>query len=366
MSSRRWLITVLSFLAAIGASVWIIRSSWSADGARVSLPLWTHAAALSAAAFETLFRAVKIHWGARALGIRLSVRTCIRVILGGDFGAAITPARSGAEPARFLVLSEAGVPVAGSIIVLFTEIVLEMLSLAAVAVALGFLLDGSGAMAGGLAGLVGGYTAFIIGAGVGGYALSKRNASGPPPRWARRVGLHAGRWRTVQRSLRQLRGSMDSLRRASWWMMFLSFLFSILHVLARLAILPIIMIGLGASIDLAPLVLWPMAILYGGAVAPAPGGGGLIEVAFRAALDGHIPVALMGAALLWWRVYTFYVLLVAGGLVAGNLVLRALRKGDEEADDPAAAAAAAVASDAADAADARRDAEPLEESTGRA
>ena len=43
--------------------------------------------------------------------------TAARATLGGDFATAITPARIGAEPARFLVLREAGVPAARALLV---------------------------------------------------------------------------------------------------------------------------------------------------------------------------------------------------------------------------------------------------------
>jgi uncharacterized membrane protein YbhN (UPF0104 family) len=94
----------------------------------------------------------------------------------------------------------------------------------------------------------------------------------------------------------------------------------------RLSVLPIVVIALGVRVPLGPLVLWPLAIIYGGAAAPVPAGGGLIEVAFRGALDGHIPARILGAALLWWRVYTFYILLVGGAIVTGAAVMRSLRR----------------------------------------
>jgi uncharacterized membrane protein YbhN (UPF0104 family) len=85
----------------------------------------------------------------------------------------------------------------------------------------------------------------------------------------------------------------------------------------------------GAGTPAAPLALWPLGFLYGAAVVPAPGGGGAVEVAFRAALAGVIPVAIFGAALLWWRFYTFYLYILLGGIAAGRTVLRALRKTDQ-------------------------------------
>src|SRR4030095_12272466 len=110
MPPRRWILTAISFLLAIGASVHIIRSSWAEEGARVGLPLWGHVACFTAAFLELLCRSVKIRLSGAALRIPLDLSTSMRASLGGDFGAAITPARSGEGPARFLILREAALP----------------------------------------------------------------------------------------------------------------------------------------------------------------------------------------------------------------------------------------------------------------
>jgi uncharacterized protein (TIRG00374 family) len=326
MTPRRWLGTAISFLLAIGASVYIIRSSWSEEGARVGLPLWGHVACLTAAFLELLCRSIKIRLSGAALRIPLTVRMALRTSLGGDFGAAITPARSGAEPARFLILREEGLAVADALVILFLELFLEMVSLAALAAALAFVLGSSSSAVRGLVALVGGYSTFVIGFGVVGYTAAGRWADGPAPTWLQRAGLSNRRWQAVQLSLRHLRGNVTMMRTARWWLMASSLAFSILHVLMRLTILPIIVFALGARAAIGPLVLWPLAIYYGGAVSPAPAGGGLIEIAFRSALNDHIPAPVLGAALLWWRVYTFYVPLVGGALVTGAAVLRSLKR----------------------------------------
>ena len=326
MTARRWVLTAISFLFAIGASVYIIRSSWTEEGARVGLPLWGHLACFSAAFLELLCRSIKVRLSAAALRIPLNVRTSLRVSLGGDFGASITPARSGAEPARFLILREAKVPVADALVILVLELFLEMLSLAVLAVALAVVLGGSSNAVRGLVGMMAGYSTFVIGIGVIGYVAAHRWADGEAPTWLRQLGMSDRRWRAVQLSLRHLRANVTMMRGARWWVMSASLAFSILHVLMRLSILPIIIFALGVRTALGPLVLWPLAIYYGGAVSPAPAGGGLIEIAFRGALNDHIPAPVFGAALLWWRVYTFYILLAGGAIVAGAAVMRSLRE----------------------------------------
>jgi uncharacterized protein (TIRG00374 family) len=346
VSPLRWLLTALSFAAAVGASAYVVWSTWpAAGGGRVSLPLAAHLAAAGALALEILSRAWKIQLSAHALRLSLGFGTALRTCLGGDFGASITPARSGAEPARYLVLTEARVPAAGRLLILFTELVLEMLSLALVAGVLALLFRGAGTALAGLVGLVGGYAAFVLGVGAAGLALARRNASGPPPRWAELVGLHAGRWRTIQRSLRQLRASVNAVRQARVGAMTLAFLASVVHIVARALVLPALVYGARVGVPvakeaLAPLVVWPLALQYGGVVAPVPGGGGFIEAAFSKTLRSAIPGRVFGASLIWWRFYTFYAYVLLGALAAGRTVLKALRarKGAAAHADETAAA----------------------------
>ena len=328
---RRWSITAVSFAAAIGASVYVVASTWPTGGV-ARLPIAVHGVALLAALLELLARGIKLQLSGRALGVHISLGTSLRTILGGDFAAAITPARSGSEPARFLVLSEAGVKPAPAIIVLFAELVLEMFSLALVAFALALLFRDSGPAIGSVLGLVGGYAVFVIGGGAAAAALARRRSSGPPPRWALRVGLNAARWRAVQRALRQLRSSLSAVRGADRGLLALAYLASVVHVALRLAVLPALVLMVAPHVHPAPLLLWPLALFYGGIVAPAPGGGGFIEVAFRGVLHGAIPAALFAPALIWWRFYTFYLYVLLGALATGRTALRALREGDDEAD----------------------------------
>lgn len=255
----------------------------------------------------------------------------MRVCLGGDFGAAITPARSGTEPARFFVLAQAGVKPVSALILLFSELFLEVLSLGVLVAVAAIAFSGQGTLVAALIGVTGAYAAFLLGIALLGMILARRNASGPPPAFVRAVGIHAGHWRGVQLALRQLRTGMSGIRRARPMPMMAAFGFSVVHVMLRLSVLPIIVLAMAPGVDLAQLVLWPMVLLYGSSVAPMPGGGGLVEVAFKAVLGGVIPAAAFVTSLVWWRFYSFYIYIMLGALVAGNSVLRALRS---EAPDP--------------------------------
>lgn len=326
MSPIRWFVTALSLLATFGVSAYVIIANWPAGGAPLGLPWWGHLLCLAAFGLDLLFRFIKIHFSARAIDVPVSFGAIVRTSLGGDFAAAITPSRSGAEPARFLIMSESGTPVAGVVLVLFLELFLEVVSLFVVTVVLGLVLRDSSGLVRGLLGTVTLYSAGVVGAGAFAMTLTRRGTRGRRPWWVVRLGVNAMIWRRVQRGLRQLGGSMQSLRRAHWGQMGVALCFSILHVGSRLLTLPIIVWSYGGEADIAPLLLWPMVLLYGAAVAPAPGGGGMVEVAFKVALGGTLPARLLAASLIWWRFYTFYLYLVAGALASGRTVMRALRR----------------------------------------
>lgn len=325
MTWKRWAFTIASFAAVVGVSVFFI-VRWLRAGSTIALPLQAHGLAICAVLFEILTRSWKIQWSAKAARIDLGFATALRTTLAGDFGASITPARSGAEPARFLVLAEAGIPTTNALVVLYAELFLEALSLATVVLVVAIVFRHAGFVLSALVGVVGIYAGFVIGVGVIAVALSQRDLGGEAPAWAGRLGLGGRRWAVIQRWLTQVRSTVDRVRHIEARWAAGAYTMSVLHVAMRLCVLPALVLGAGADAPLAPLALWPLGLLYGAAVVPAPGGGGAVELAFRAALAGVIGGRYFAAALLWWRFYTFYIYIILGAIVAGNTALRAVRK----------------------------------------
>ena len=323
MTPLRWLLALVSFAVAAGVAFWVIRSHWPEGGVPLGLAWWAHLLALGAVAFELTLRSAKIAFSARACGIPLQFGTAARATLGGDFATAITPARIGAEPARFLVLREAGVPATRALLVLFLELLVELISLVIIAAILLAVLPASGALKG-VTAMVGGYATVVLGLGLGGWVLSRRRTFGPPPRWARTVGVGAGFWRRIQLGLRNLRGSVEAVKHARWPLMGASLACSIAHISGRLLTLPIIIASLGADVPLTSLVLWPLVLLYGGALIPALAGGGAMEFGFSAIMRDILPGEVLAASLIWWRFYSYYIYVALGALAAGRTVMRAL------------------------------------------
>ena len=326
---KRWLLTALSFVAVIGVSVYAVRSGAPA-GAALNIPLQAHLLAALAFVVEVAARSSKLTWSAKSVGTRLPFATSVRTSLGGDFGAAITPARAGAEPARFLILAEAGVPAAEAMVILYAELFLEMISLAVVVVAIALLFESSGNAFFAMIGVVGGYATFVLGLGALGVILARRSVGDAAPPWARRVRLHGKRWEMIQQWLERIRTTVNAFKRMHLGWATAALLASIAHVAVRFTILPaIVYSATTAAVPLGPLVVWPLGIIYGAGLVPAPGGGGAVELAFRAALGGVIPAGAFGASLVWWRFYTFYVYIALGALVAGNTALRAVREAQD-------------------------------------
>ena len=330
---KRWLLTALSFAVVLAVSVYAVRSG-APQGVDLAIPLRAHLLALGAFVVEVVARSIKLTLSAKAVHSRLPLTTSVRTSLGGDFGASITPARVGSEPARFLILKEAGVPLGEAMVILYTELFLEAVSLAVVVTIIAVLFRASGKAFVAMIGVVGGYAMFVIGLGLLGYILSRREVADEPPGWAHRVRLHGKRWEIVRRWFGRVRTTVDAFRDMSLGWAALSLIASVVHVGVRFTVLPAIVYSTTtAPVPLAPLVVWPLGIIYGAGVVPAPGGGGAVELTFRAALHGVIPATTFAAALVWWRFYTFYIYIVLGGLIAGNTALRAVREAEEAEEE---------------------------------
>jgi hypothetical protein len=192
-----------------------------------------------------------------------------------------------------------------------------------------FVFTGQKTLIAALAGMVVVYAAAPVGLAMIALALARRPHRDEPPSWARFAGISPGRWTVIERWFDRFRRTVDRVRGADMRWIGASFAASIVHVGMRLCVLPALVLGAGAVAPVAPLALWPLALLYGASIVPAPGGGGAVELTFKAALGNVIGPHYFLAALLWWRFYTFYLYIVIGGIAAGRTAMRALRKRDE-------------------------------------
>lgn len=329
---RRWLFTAFSFSVVIGVSVHAVRSS-APDGVVLAVPPLAHLLALAAFAIEVASRSLKIAWSGRAVRVHVPFWTGVRVSLGGDFGAAITPSRAGAEPARYLILYESGLRGSPLITVLYAELFFEMISLVIVASAMLLVFDATRSATLAVGATLGMYASAILAVAAIATILARRKLGTEPAPWARRLRLTGARWTFIVTWVGRVRAAVDGFRTMHLGWGSAACLISVVHVAVRFTILPALVLTTYRSVPIGPMVMWPFSFIYGAAIMPAPGGGGAVELAFRAALGGAIPAAAFAAALVWWRFYTFYLYIGLGALIAGRLALRAIRQAQDLEED---------------------------------
>lgn len=271
-----------------------------------------HGLALCAALADLALRGWRSRLLARGLQRELPYRYGVLVQMVADGAAAVTPARMGADPAKFFVLRANAIPISKCAVILAGEASSEALTVGALAIMLALLVDDARVAA--LALLVYPVTvaAGVAFAAFGAHRLRRTLVRMlPAPIRFKRDMLRAAHG--FVRHLRQLLLIRPALALAI-------LLVALLHVAARAAVLPILLAGLTGEGSALDIVLRPIALQYGGALIPIPSGGGGIEAGLALALGSVVPAVTLLPALVWWRIYTFYI-----GAVAGLLALSIFR-----------------------------------------
>lgn len=163
-----------------------------------------------------------------------------------------------------------------------------------------------------------GYASIVLSAWGLALLLSRAPRDEPPPVW-RLMHLSAERWTGFRATAALFRQRSARLLRISPRWAAVILVATVVHMACRLAVLPLLVTPLLADPPSAALVgdliLRPFFVLYATALLPPPGGGGGVELTFAAALAGVLDPATLGVTLLWWRLYTFYLSALAGGVM---------------------------------------------------
>ncbi len=253
-------------------------------------PLQAHLVCAALTALDLVARAFRIQWLVRGLGHRLSFRQSFALNAYGEAGCALTPLRLGGEPARLFGLLEGRVPAPAAFVAISYEVL----------------------------------AAWPLVLGVGG-VLAWRHAPewwatiGPAVRrelillWPWIVGIafaavalwilarrRAGGRRLVRRPVQRIRVYW---RRMPWWPIAASAPLSLVNVVARTAILPVLALALADPPAVGPTALGSFGLLYSQLVRPLPSGVGAVDVGFLAGAAGDFGAA-EATTLLWWRFYT--------------------------------------------------------------
>ena len=321
---RRWLAISLTF--SIISILALLFYTITPDQLRSLIQI--HPAFLAAALIFQL--GSWLVWGARmktmaeAVGGELSFRKSVEIVLSNLFDAAITPGHAGGEVTRVQLLRGCKLSVGDASAVVLGERMLDALFLG-IAAPIAFLLftryvqttPGIIALFG-IAAIVFGLLFFILL-----YVMAK-------PRKVKSVVTRV-RWLFVkvrgvdkadsamQKALREVdvfhNSSMRYLkheRRA----LAKGFLFTMAFWLLQFTIASLILVGLGAQ----PFILASFSaqtVLMMIAMIPlTPGNSGIAELSTAAIYSAFVSTSILGIFILGWRVITYYLNIVVGGLVS--------------------------------------------------
>jgi uncharacterized membrane protein YbhN (UPF0104 family) len=226
----------------------------------------------------------------------------------GDAASAVTPARLGGDPARFLGFRRAGVETPRALAGLAVEALIDWLLLALAAVLLGLAFaDTAAAGVARLVTLATGRTARILIGAVAALAL----VSAALARWYRRrhpLPLPGGAAAWLAASWRHARGLGGRT-------VLLAAMLTTLSMVARTAILPVLAAGL-PGLDPRAALLGSFALLYGQLALPTPAGAGAVELGFVGGFAESMSPRALAALLLAWRLYTLILGAALGGVLA--------------------------------------------------
>jgi len=245
----------------------------------------------------------------------LTLWQAISIDAYGDAAAALTPARLGGDPARFVGFRRAGVATPRVVAGLTVEALIDWALLALAAVLLGVALaDTAAAGIARLVALATGRTARILVAAVVALAL----VSAALARWYHRrhpLPLPGGAAASLAATWRQARGLGGRT-------VFLAATLTTLSMVARTAILPVLAAGL-PGLNPRAVVLGSFALLYGQLVVPTPAGVGAVELGFVGGFAESLSPRALAGLLLAWRLYTLILGAALGGVLAARTVVGA-------------------------------------------
>ncbi|HEY3011096.1 MAG TPA: lysylphosphatidylglycerol synthase transmembrane domain-containing protein [Gemmatimonadales bacterium] len=290
-------------------------------------PLQAHLICVGLVAADLLARLWRIQWIVQGLGHRMTMKDAFVLNAFGDAACALTPLRIGGEPARLAGMLRSGVPATAA----FVGISLEVLAAWPVIIIAAAWLVWQYAPAWWIS----------IGPRLGAAAEDAWPwvavvllASVITWRHARRIVSPFGR-----HLRRPIRRALVYWRRMPRWPLVASIPLSVINLVTRVAILPVLALTLTDPPALGPMLLGSFALLYSQLVLPTPSGAGAVELGFLGGAAGDLGDS-QGWLLLAWRLYTNGLGVLLGVWLAAKIygwpALRKLvRQGTGELREPA-------------------------------
>jgi len=264
---------------------------------------------------DLVARGYRIQWLLRGLGQPVSFRDAFRLNAWGEAGCALTPMRVAGEPMRLLGMLRCGVPATAAFMAIAIEVVAAwpvIITLAAVGLwrfAPDWLAEARPALLQGVRQRSWWVVAVLLVTGVVGVVASRalRHAGRGPRRSWKRMLVYG--------------------RRVSWWPLVAGAPLTVINVLARSAMLPVLALTLPLHPPVGVMLVGSFGLLYSQLVLPTPAGVGVVELGFLAGAAGDLSAGNESSAALLLFAWRFWS--VGAGAVLGLLLaVRSLEWGE--------------------------------------
>ena len=265
---------------------------------------------------------------ARVLGHKIPLKSAVAVTLSTEFATAATPGGVGGIVARLALQRRLGIPSADTFAMLAADVAVD-LCFFAVLTPLALwrgqqLLSG---MAGGS--LDASLVPLLASAGVG-----LLIASLTVWRWSvrrRKRKDRATSWRErLAASFTDFKNNLRLFWRRGRTALALSFVVGGVQWICRYGVLPVVLWGFGVTVDPLPLMLLQGVLFFVAMAVAVPGGGGSVELLSSVILPLIAPALIIGPVVLIWRLFTYHLYLLGGGLTLWRVLQRGNRASREQ------------------------------------
>lgn len=244
---------------------------------------------------------------------RIRFREALGVTLSVEFALAATPGGVGGVPVRVALSRRLGIPPEASVAIVAADVAADVIFFALLwpfaAVAVGALLARSGLGQKLAAGWADAHPLQWL---AWGGALGAAAGWLVWRRWrARRPGGRLDRWGGAAR---RTAGNVARFWRAGKLRFAAVVAVGAVQWCCRYGVLPLVFFAFGVETPVLPLMLLQGCLFLISLLVVMPGGGGSVELLSGAILPLFAPAAVVGPAVLLWRVATYHLYVLAGGV----------------------------------------------------
>lgn len=131
----------------------------------------------------------------------------------------------------------------------------------------------------------------------------------------RRYALKRGWWRRFLSGVRDFFGNLAKFAKHGKRRLLLCFLVGTVQWSCRYGVLPVSFLAFGVTVEVLPLMILQGVLFLLAMVVVLPGGGGSVELLSGVILPLIAPAAVVGPVVVVWRVLTYHLYVLGGGLV---------------------------------------------------